>query len=99
MILGDRLHTIREAKQLSLQDIAKRTGLSPSYVMRVENGHAVPDIKTLEKWAAALEVRVHELFYESGRPPELLNLRNRLTADDIIRASLGKMLIFLIRLH
>jgi len=67
--------------------------------MRVENGHAVPDFETLEKWAAALGVRMHQLFYDSDRPPDLLNLPNRLTAEDIIRANLGKMSGLFSNLH
>jgi transcriptional regulator with XRE-family HTH domain len=41
-------------------DIEKRTGLLRCYVSRVENGHTVPAIETLEKLARALEVPVTE---------------------------------------
>ena len=34
------------------------------YISRVENGHTVPAIETLEKIARALEVPLHGLFYE-----------------------------------
>ena len=49
MIIGDRLREMREAKQLSQGDIEKRTGLLRCYISRVENGHTVPAIETLEK--------------------------------------------------
>jgi transcriptional regulator with XRE-family HTH domain len=42
MVIGDRLKTLREAKDLSQGDIEKRTGLLRCYVSRVENGHTVP---------------------------------------------------------
>jgi len=90
MILGDRLRIIREAKQLSPGDIEERTGLSRTYVLRVENGHVVPSMEILEKWAEVLGVRVHQLFYEGEEPPELVNLRKGLSADDIVQGGLGK---------
>jgi transcriptional regulator with XRE-family HTH domain len=73
MIVGDRLRVIREEKKLSQGDIEKRTGLLRCYVSRVENGHTVPAIETLEKFARALEVPMYELFYEGDEPPKLLN--------------------------
>jgi transcriptional regulator with XRE-family HTH domain len=64
VILCDRLRAIRKAQQLTLRDIEERTGLSRSYVSRVENGHGVPSIEMLEKWAGALAVPLCQLFYE-----------------------------------
>jgi transcriptional regulator with XRE-family HTH domain len=49
MMIGDRIREIREAKKLSQGDIEKRTGLLRCYVSRVENGHTVPAVETLEK--------------------------------------------------
>ncbi len=49
MIIGDRLREMREEKKLSQGDIEKRTGLLRCYISRVENGHTVPAIETLEK--------------------------------------------------
>src|SRR5580704_4207165 len=51
MIIGDRLRAVREEKKLSQGDIEKRTGLLRCYISRVENGHTVPAIETLEKTA------------------------------------------------
>jgi transcriptional regulator with XRE-family HTH domain len=56
MIIGDRLRELRDTKKLSQGDIEKRTGLLRCYISRVENGHTVPAIETLEKMARALEV-------------------------------------------
>src|SRR3979409_18972 len=55
MIIGDRLRAMRETKQLSQGDIEKRTGLLRCYISRVENGHTVPGIDTLEQMARELE--------------------------------------------
>lgn len=71
MIIGDRLRELREAKQLSQGDIEKRTGLLRCYLSRVENGHTVPAIETLEKMARALEVPIYQLFYNGEEQPDL----------------------------
>ena len=71
MIIGERLKELREAKKLSQGDIEKRTGLLRCYVSRVENGHTVPAVETLEKFARALEVPVYHLFYDGEEPPGL----------------------------
>jgi len=64
MVIGDRLRELREQKNLSQGDIEKRTGLLRCYISRVENGHTVPAIETLEKLARALEIPMYQLFYD-----------------------------------
>jgi transcriptional regulator with XRE-family HTH domain len=64
MLVGNRLKELRESKQLSQGDIENRTGLLRCYISRVENGHTVPAIETLEKMARALEVPMYRLFHE-----------------------------------
>lgn len=70
MEIGERLKTIREEKNLSQGDIEKRTGLLRCYLSRVENGHTVPAVETIEKIAQALGVPMYSLFYEGEKPPE-----------------------------
>ena len=62
MVIGDRLKSIREQKSLSQGDVEKRTGLLRCYISRVENGHTVPAVETLEKFARALEIPMYQLF-------------------------------------
>src|ERR1700746_3269421 len=91
MIIGDRLRALREEKKLSQGDIEKRTGLLRCYISRVENGHTVPAIETLEKLARAVEVSLYPLFFDDGEePPELPNLPKRKSADEIAWGSKGK---------
>jgi transcriptional regulator with XRE-family HTH domain len=90
MVIGDRLREMREGKNLSQGDIEKRTGLLRCYISRVENGHTVPAIETLEKMARALEVPLYQLFYDGEEPPKLPNLPKRKTADDIAWGVTGK---------
>src|SRR5271167_1391053 len=90
MIIGDRLRELREGKKLSQGDIEKRTGLLRCYISRVENGHRVPAIETLEKLARALEIPLYQLFYEGDEAPKLPNLPKRRTGDDIAWGSSGE---------
>jgi transcriptional regulator with XRE-family HTH domain len=62
MVIGERLKALREQKKLSQGDIEKKTSLLRCYISRVENGHTVPSIDTLEKMARALEIPMYLLF-------------------------------------
>jgi len=99
MIIGDRLRALREEKKLSQGDIEKRTGLLRCYISRVENGHTVPAIETLEKMARAFEVPMYELFYDGEAPPALPNLLKRKSSGEIAWGSSGKDARFLGKLR
>src|ERR1700722_11647551 len=90
MVIGDRLRELREGKNLSQGDIEKRTGLLRCYISRVENGHTVPAIETLEKFARALEVPLYQLFYDGQKPPQLPSLLKGKTSDETVWGSKGK---------
>lgn len=68
MIISDRLRALREAKHLSQGDIERRAGLLRCYISRVENGHTVPALETLEKFAHAMEVPLYEIFHDGEEP-------------------------------
>lgn len=74
MMIGDRLRKLRSHKKLSQGDIEKRTGLLRCYLSRVENGHTVPTIETLEKIARALEISMYQLFYGHEEAPDIPSL-------------------------
>ena len=87
MIIGDRIRAIREEKQICQVDLAVRAGLLRGYLSDIENGKSVPNLATLERIAAALEVPLHQLFYDGDEPPPLPNLPKRRRAEDIVRES------------
>jgi transcriptional regulator with XRE-family HTH domain len=66
MVIGERLKDLRELKKMSQGDIEKRTGLLRCYISRVENGHTVPSVETLEKIARALEIPLYRLFTDDA---------------------------------
>ena len=83
MVIGDKLKELRATKKLSQGDIEKRTGLLRCYISRVENGHTVPSVDTLEKMARALEVPMYRLFTDEDRikKPDISFSRDRESAQ------------------
>src|ERR1700739_3242606 len=78
MEIGAKLRELRVAKNLSQGDVEKRTGLLRAYTSRVEHGHTVPSIGTLEKYAHALEVPLYRFFTDevSVKVPKLPRLKD-----------------------
>lgn len=70
MIIGERLRVLREERNLSQGDIEKKTGLLRCYLSRVENGHTVPALETLEKLARALDMSLYQVLYDGDQPPQ-----------------------------
>ena len=80
MLIGERLQALREHKNLSQGHIEQRTGLLRCYVSRVENGHTVPAVETLEKFARALDVPLYQLFYDGDESSN--SSRSKQPTDD-----------------
>jgi transcriptional regulator with XRE-family HTH domain len=99
MIIGDRIREMRDEKQLSQGDIEKRTGLLRCYISRVENGHTVPAVETLEKIARALEVPLYQLFYEGEGPPKVPDVFKRDSSPKDSWGSSGKDARYLSKLR
>lgn len=81
MDIGQRLHELRSAKGFSQGDIEKRTGLLRCYISRVENGHTIPSLETLERLATALEIELYQLFFRGEGGPKAVSVP-RLPAQD-----------------
>jgi len=97
MDIGHRITSLREEKKLSQGDVEKRTGLLRCYISRVENGHTVPAIETLEKIARALEMPLYQLMYDGQEPPSSPANGTRKWSDEW--ASAGKDSRFLRKLR
>jgi len=83
MLIGSRLRQLRDQKQLSQGDIEERTGLLRCYVSRVENGHTVPSLETLERFAGVLDVPLYQLFFTGDEAPPTPNLTPRKTLEEL----------------
>jgi len=60
--IGRRLRGAREARGLSLREIARRIGVSPSFVSQVETGKASPSVGTLYLLANELDLSLDEVM-------------------------------------
>jgi transcriptional regulator with XRE-family HTH domain len=67
MNIGVTIRSFRLQKGMSQGDIEKRTGLLRCYLSRVENGHTVPSIETLQKIAGALDLPLSQMFDDQPR--------------------------------
>ena len=64
--LGARLRDVRLRSGLSLREVARQLGVSPSFVSQLENGKSQPSVATLYSLAQLLEVSIDELFSVDG---------------------------------
>lgn len=63
--IGERIKRIREQKELLLNDLAKRAGISSSALSQIEKGKTYPSIITLKHIADNLQTTVGELIGEN----------------------------------
>jgi len=71
MNIGATIRTYRLQKGMSQGDIEKRTGLLRCYLSRVENGHTVPSLETLQKIAYALDLQLAQFFSDQAVSQEM----------------------------
>src|ERR1700685_2582 len=64
MLIAERIRAFRQYRKLSQGDIERRCGLMRCYISRVENGHSIPVIETLEKMARAMDIPLYAFFYD-----------------------------------
>lgn len=86
MVIGERIKSLREQKGFSQGDIEKSSGLLRCYISRVEHGHTVPSLETLERFAAALGVPLYRLFYLGDTAPATPHLSERKTLEELAEA-------------
>ena len=67
--MGERLREARQARSLSLRDLAERVGVSPSLISQFETGRARPSVNTLYALAAELEVSLDDLAFDDQDLP------------------------------
>jgi transcriptional regulator with XRE-family HTH domain len=67
--VGEKIKELREDKAMTLEAVAKRTGLSASVLSQIENHMISPPLGTLIKLAKALGVTVGAFFHEGPEEP------------------------------
>ena len=59
----NRLHEIRDARNLSLRELAQAIGISKAQLNRIENGQSDPTLKTMCRIAKALNMKIEDIFW------------------------------------
>lgn len=65
------LRTVRRQRGLTLEGLAERTGLTKSYLSKIERSRSTPSIATAIKVAQALDVDVAQLFSERSNEDKI----------------------------
>src|SRR4029453_6962100 len=60
--VGPRIRNLREAMDLSLRDLAVRSGVSAPMLSQVERGETSPTLQVAARIAAGLELRLSQLL-------------------------------------
>ena len=64
--IGRTVKELRHKKQITLQDLAARTGIPKSVLAEIESGEVVPPVATLLKLAKAFNVGMASFFEEEA---------------------------------
>jgi transcriptional regulator with XRE-family HTH domain len=86
---------------MSQGDVEQRTGQLRCYISRVENGHSVPTLETLQRFAKALGVPMYELFYSGEKGPTTPRLKALETLEKLAQegGKAGREARFLLELR
>ena len=72
--LGSRIKKARRKKQLTLRELAKKTGLTNSFLSQLETNRVSPSVSSLRKIAVALGTKVGA-FFEDEEKKDFLFIR------------------------
>jgi transcriptional regulator with XRE-family HTH domain/mannose-6-phosphate isomerase-like protein (cupin superfamily) len=65
--VGERLRRHRTEAGMSLRELARQVGVSPSLISQIEHGKATPSVATLYSIVSTLDVSLDELFFDMPR--------------------------------
>lgn len=60
--IGEKIKKKRLEKNIKQCELAKKAGMSNTFLSDIENGRSEPSIKTLSKIAGALEIDIKKFF-------------------------------------
>ena len=69
-VVRERIHRLRKQRQLTQEALCDKAGISVDAVSRIESGDRVPTLETLQRIAAALNVRVTDILRETRLPEQ-----------------------------
>ncbi len=82
--IGRRIHALRDAMELSLRDLAQRSGVSAPMLSQVERGETSPTLAVAERIAKGLDLRLSQLLRldEGGQVAIVRSDERRLGTSD-----------------
>ena len=75
---GRALRILRAIRGVSQKELAARAGISTSMASLVEAHQRVPSLRTLETYAACLDVNLHTLIYLASPKTQAEDILRRL---------------------
>jgi transcriptional regulator with XRE-family HTH domain len=88
--LGARLKQVRQQAGLSLREVARQLGVSPSFVSQLENGKSQPSVATLYSISQLLDVSIDQLFAVDGPGSVAIAAPGAGPADDPLVAPISR---------
>jgi transcriptional regulator with XRE-family HTH domain len=73
--VAHRLRQLRESEQISMRELARRSGLSANALSMIERGRVSPSVSTLYKIAGALGVSITRFFGEEPAQTDIVLVR------------------------
>ena len=73
LVFGLKLRSLREGKNYSLKELAKKTGLSPSYLNEIEKGKKYPKSEKIILLAEALDEKYENLILTKNTKINIFN--------------------------
>jgi transcriptional regulator with XRE-family HTH domain len=102
-VFAERLRHLREARDMTQREIARRAHVTITYISKLESGLTAPGIDLLERIASALGVHVVELLPARSESPDDERLQAQANFDAILakagRESISMMNQFFTRLR
>ena len=83
-VLAQKIKELRIKQNLTLEEVAKRTGLSKGLISKIENNKSSPPLATLMKISRALGVDI-SYFFHKPKEETLLSIVRKNKRDSVIR--------------
>ncbi len=64
--IGEKIRKIRSARAMTIQEIANKTGLSTSFISRMERGDINPSLSSIKKIADVLGISIGHFFEDNN---------------------------------
>ena len=75
--MGPQVRRLRRERELTLAQVAQRTGLNVGYLSQIENDKASPSLETLAALATAMDVPITWFLLDTVSAPRIVRAANR----------------------